>query len=68
MGKQKVKILSVVPYQKCPVCEGSGQVFNSLLDPYNTTMTTGYITCRVCSGSGIIPMHVVNDYTNVLSN
>jgi len=52
-------VLATVPYQKCPVCEGMGQIFVNQLDPYNTNSTIGYNPCHVCRGSGVIPMHVL---------
>lgn len=52
-------VLATVPYQKCPVCEGMGQIFVNQLDPYNTNSSIGYKQCHVCGGSGIIPMHVL---------
>ena len=51
--------LATVPYQKCPVCEGMGQIFVNQLDPHNTSSSIGYKPCHVCGGSGIIPMHVL---------
>ena len=53
-------VLATVPYQKCPVCEGMGQIFVNQLDPYSTNSSIGYKSCHVCGGSGIIPMHVIN--------
>lgn len=38
-----------VPYQKCPLCDGTGQ---SLTDGF----TSIYDTCSVCKGIKIIPM------------
>lgn len=52
-------VLPTVPYQKCPVCEGMGQIFVNQLDPYNTSSSIGYKPCHVCGGNGIIPMHVL---------
>lgn len=54
-----INIKQTVPYQKCPVCEGMGQIFVNQLDPYNTSSSIGYRPCHVCGGSGIIPMHVL---------
>lgn len=54
-------VLATVPYQKCPVCEGMGQIFVNQLDPYNTNSSIGYKPCHVCGGSGIIPMHTINE-------
>ena len=53
------RVLAAVPYQKCPVCEGMGQIFVNKLDPYNTNSSIGYRPCHVCGGSGIILMHVL---------
>jgi DnaJ-class molecular chaperone len=52
-------VLATVPYQKCPVCDGMGQIFINQLDHYNTDISIGYRPCHVCGGSGIIPMHVL---------
>ena len=54
----RVSALATVPYQKCPVCEGMGQIFINQLEPYNTNSSIGYKPCHVCGGSGVIPMHV----------
>jgi len=54
-------VLATVPYQKCPVCSGTGQIFVNQLDPYNTNSSIGYKSCHICGGSGIIPMHIVNE-------
>ena len=54
-------VLATVPYQKCPVCKGMGQIFINQLDPYNTNSSIGYKPCHVCGGSGIIPMYIVNE-------
>jgi len=60
-------VLTTVPYQKCPVCNGAGQIFVSQLNPCSTNSSIGYRPCHVCNGSGIIPMHIVDetlkDYT-----
>ena len=49
-------VIKCVPYQKCPVCEGSGQIYVSQLNPYETNVSIGYNPCNVCGGNGIIPM------------
>lgn len=41
--KQVARHESHVPYQKCPVCEGTGYIDK--------------VTCTVCEGAKIIPMH-----------
>ena len=53
-------VLETVPYQKCPVCEGMGQLFVNQLDAYNTNSSIRDKPCHVCGGSGIIPMYIVN--------
>lgn len=57
MKKKKVKVMKVVPYQKCPVCNGTGRLFNEFLDPFIPNMSLGYEACHVCKGKGIIPMY-----------
>jgi DnaJ-class molecular chaperone len=47
------KQFSVVPYQCCPVCNGTGKTFDDVI------IDNSYQTCKVCKGSMIIPMHVV---------
>jgi hypothetical protein len=49
--------LTIVPYQKCPVCNGIGKIISI---PSDTT-SLGYQPCHVCNGSGIIPTHIVNE-------
>jgi len=44
-----------VPYQKCPICNGSGQIWDEPNLNY-TGSTVGFKTCDVCHGSKIIPM------------
>lgn len=51
--KQKVKVLEVVPYQVCPLCNGSG---NNLADGFTSAV---YQPCKVCYGSRIIPMYII---------
>lgn len=36
-----------MPFQKCPICEGAGQVFNP-------QATASFSQCRACQGAGII--------------
>lgn len=42
-----------VPYQKCPVCDGTGK---TVADGFLRDI---YQTCKVCNGERIIPMHIV---------
>lgn len=48
------RIAKCVPYQVCPICNGSGALSSS-------STTIPFITCPTCSGVRIIPMHVLND-------
>lgn len=48
-------MLSTVPYQCCPICNGSGNV----PAPSYTSGVT--ITCDTCSGQKIIPQHIVSE-------
>ena len=41
-----------VPYQYCPVCEGTGQTVTVY-----EFMSPVYQICKVCNGAMIIPMH-----------
>ena len=52
-------VLTTVPYQKCPVCDGIGQIFFNQLDLCNENSSIGYKPCHVCDGIGIIPMHAI---------
>ena len=45
-----------VPYQKCPVCEGSGKIYVSQLNPGVTDVSIDYSPCHVCGGRGVILM------------
>jgi hypothetical protein len=47
----EVRIKSCVPFQKCPICAGTGKL---TLSHSNATSHQ----CDVCNGSKIIPMHV----------
>ena len=46
-------VLETVPYQCCPVCNGTGQV---LADGFTSAV---YQPCKVCNGAMIIPMYIV---------
>lgn len=48
--RQRDKSIAAIPYQKCPVCDGNGQVFAG------GTTSILYKTCDVCNGAKIIPM------------
>jgi len=47
-------VLAAVPYQCCPVCNGSGK---TLSDGFTSSI---YQICKVCNGAMIIPMHIVD--------
>ena len=49
----------IIPYQKCPVCEGTKRVWISQYDPDNSASIIGWQICGVCGGAGIIPMHYI---------
>ena len=52
-------VLSTVPYQLCPKCNGDGHLM--VKQWYGgTSMSSGMFGCDVCGGSKIIPMHVIN--------
>ena len=47
-------VLAVVPYQCCPLCNGTGK---TVADGFTTSV---YNICKVCNGAMIIPMHIVD--------
>ncbi len=47
-------VLAAVPYQCCPVCNGTGK---TVADGFTSCV---YQTCKVCNGAMIIPMHIVD--------
>ena len=51
--KVKIQHLNCVPYQGCPLCNGS--VFTLI----NSMTRALYDICSVCNGDKIIPMRVV---------
>ena len=56
-------VVNCVPYQKCPICDGSGldTRFVCAGSPF------GQI-CTVCDGKRIIPMHVIKEELKVVEN
>lgn len=53
--KHSYTLYKVVPYQCCPVCNGTGKV---IADGFTSAV---FQTCRVCNGAMIIPMYVLPD-------
>lgn len=54
------QVLQTVPYQCCPVCNGTGK---TVADGFTSAV---YQTCKVCNGAMIIPMHILPaEYTLV---
>lgn len=56
MKTEKYKVKPCVPYQRCPICDGSGY-----LPRYGSTGAAR--PCDVCYGAKIIPMHVMQEET-----
>ena len=56
LSGKSFQILPCVPYQVCPLCNGSGRV-----PSYYST--SSFDVCGVCNGQRIIPMHFV--YTDL---
>jgi Zn finger protein HypA/HybF involved in hydrogenase expression len=54
----KYNILDYVPYQKCPLCEGTGTIKHEAFDD----------KCPVCNGERIIPMHIIKEELKVVEN
>lgn len=54
LEKQSQKIVKSVPYQVCPVCTGSGVIWNPHAGVTNPTLT-----CPSCQGGRIIPQHII---------
>ena len=44
-----------IPYQKCPICEGSGKTL--VREDVPNTFSRKFETCSVCKGYKIIAMH-----------
>ena len=47
---------SCIPWQKCPVCDGRGEIWKEAVD--STCMMNGFIICDVCNGTKVIPMKI----------
>lgn len=50
----QLDVIQCIPYQKCPICEGAGQVEEG--DGLHLPTLIG---CPTCLGARIIPMHCV---------
>lgn len=48
--EEQTKVVDCVPYQRCPICDGTGTVWAG-------DFTIAYKTCDVCNGRKIIPMY-----------
>ncbi len=56
------KIISFVPYQRCPICDGKG-VIN-----INTPTSLSTMICTVCKGKQIIPMCSIDSLNMMLDS
>jgi hypothetical protein len=52
--------MKTTPYQKCPICDGHGNVINTNF----TVNSTNVIKCKRCNGTGTIPEYVISDFDN----
>ena len=59
MPKEKINIVSAVPYQLCPKCNGQGQVCRPQFITDNAMTTNAAYICDVCNGNKIIPMFII---------
>lgn len=52
-------------YQKCPICDGTGQVsggyFTRAGDAEQSSAATTMDVCRICGGKGIIARPMIED-------
>lgn len=56
--KTKVEVVRAIPYQLCPKCNGTGQMWLGMWDGQSQSFpTSGMGICDVCSGNKIIPMY-----------
>jgi len=64
--EKATELLSAVPYQLCPKCNGEGMLFVQNRSDYTTSVISGSQVCDVCNGNKIIPMHVMSNANKVL--
>jgi len=57
--KNDTNIATAVPYQLCPKCQGTGEVYVQNWYGSPTSISSGAQICNICGGRGIIPMHVI---------
>lgn len=62
--KNNTDIVTTVPYQLCPKCQGTGEVYVQNWYGSPTSIFSGVQTCNICGGRGIIPMHVIDAKDN----
>ena len=61
---EEVKFVKVVPYQKCPKCDGQGSVSKPPYiagDVFEWSSTQAIHVCDICNGEKIIPMYVLEE-------
>lgn len=54
LDKREKETAKSVPYQACPICNGSGAVWNPHAGSTNPTLI-----CSVCHGAKIIPQYAI---------
>ena len=59
--KKDINIATAVPYQLCPKCQGTGEVYVQNWYGSPISISAGAQICNICGGRGIIPMHVLRN-------
>ena len=54
-------VMSTVPYQLCPKCNGDGKILIQDRNGSNTDTSNGLQTCNLCKGAMVIPMHIISE-------
>jgi hypothetical protein len=65
VSETKVKF---IPYQRCPICNGEGNVMVNNCWGGGTGLTVGFETCKVCNGRLIIPMYALSPNLSKISS
>ena len=52
-GDINYKVAECMPFQRCPICNGSGQI------PADGFTSSVYQQCPTCNGQRIIPMYQI---------